>query len=216
MRILGIDPGLTRCGVGIVDVSESRRATLVHVTVIRTAPGTLHESRLLSISTVLDELLDEYRPARVALERVFADTNVSTVMGTAQVSGIAMVAAARRGLPVGMHTPTEVKAAVTGYGQADKKQVGTMVAKILRLEAVPKPADAADALALAICHAWRSPLGALAAGAAPAAGDLHGGASPRSAAGTGGVRALTGAQAAWFAAEQAAKAASPERRGLRR
>ncbi|PPF86267.1 crossover junction endodeoxyribonuclease RuvC [Subtercola sp. Z020] len=207
MRILGIDPGLTRCGVGIVDVAGDRRATLVHVTVIRTAPGTQHESRLLAISKALDALLDEFEPARVALERVFADTNVSTVMGTAQVSGIAMVAAARRSLPVGMHTPTEVKAAVTGYGQADKKQVGTMVAKILRLEAAPKPADAADALALAICHAWRSPLGGLAAGV----GDLHGGATPR-----GGAAQLTGAQAAWFAAEQAAKAASPERRGLRR
>ena len=209
MRVLGIDPGLTRCGVGIVDVSESRRATLVHVTVIRTPAGEQHEGRLLTIHTALEQLLDEYRPARVALERVFADTNVSTVMGTAQVSGIAMVAAARRSLPVGMHTPTEVKAAVTGYGQADKKQVGSMVAKILRLESVPKPADAADALALAICHAWRSPLGGP---AGAVAGDLHGGAASRDRP----AAALTGAQAVWFAAEQAARAASPERRGLRR
>ncbi|RFA21327.1 crossover junction endodeoxyribonuclease RuvC [Subtercola boreus] len=209
MRVLGIDPGLTRCGVGIVDVTEGRVATLVHVTVIRTPAGHQHESRLLTISTELEALMDEYRPERVALERVFADTNVSTVMGTAQVSGLAMLAAAKRSLPIGMHTPTEVKAAVTGYGQADKKQVGTMVAKILRLAVIPKPADAADALALAICHAWRSPLGRL-AGSATA--DLHGGAESRDRP----DRALTGAQAVWFAAEQAAKAASPERRGLRR
>ncbi|MEA9985129.1 MULTISPECIES: crossover junction endodeoxyribonuclease RuvC [Subtercola] len=209
MRILGIDPGLTRCGVGIVDVSHDRRATLVHVTVIRTPAGEQHENRLLTIGNALDQLLDEFKPARVALERVFADTNVSTVMGTAQVSGIAMLAAARRSLPVAMHTPTEVKAAVTGYGQADKKQVGTMVAKILGLDAIPKPADAADALALAICHAWRTPLGAL---AGRGTADLHGGAASRDRP----TAALTNAQAAWLAAEQAAKAASPERRGLRR
>ncbi|GGF23643.1 crossover junction endodeoxyribonuclease RuvC [Subtercola lobariae] len=212
MRVLGIDPGLTRCGVGIVDVSQNRRATLVHVTVIRTPAGEQHENRLLTISDGIERMLDEYKPERVALERVFADTNVSTVMGTAQVSGIAMLQAVKRGLPIGMHTPTEVKAAVTGYGQADKKQVGTMVAKILRLEEIPRPADAADALALAICHAWRSPLGALAQSAAAASGDLHGGATPRDRP----AARLTNAQAAWFAAEQAAKAAAPERSGLRR
>ncbi|MEF2979142.1 crossover junction endodeoxyribonuclease RuvC [Subtercola sp. YIM 133946] len=208
MRVLGIDPGLTRCGVGIVDVSQNRRATLVHVTVIRTPAGERHEDRLLTISDGIERMLDEYRPARVALERVFADTNVSTVMGTAQVSGIAMLAAVRRSLPIGMHTPTEVKAAVTGYGQADKKQVGTMVAKILRLEAIPKPADAADALALAICHAWRSPLGALAATATGSSGDLHGGALSRERP----AAALTSAQAVWFAAEQAARQPQPNQR----
>jgi crossover junction endodeoxyribonuclease RuvC len=130
---------------------------------------------------------------------------VSTVMGTAQVSGIAMLAAVKRLLPIGMHTPTEVKAAVTGYGQADKKQVGTMVAKILRLEEIPKPADAADALALAICHAWRSPLGALAATASP---DLHGGALSRAPRST----TLTSAQSVWLAAEAALKQPAPNRR----
>ncbi|CAN5389073.1 crossover junction endodeoxyribonuclease RuvC [soil metagenome] len=209
VRVLGIDPGLTRCGVGIVDVSQNRRATLVHVTVIRTPAGERHEDRLLTISDGIEQLLDEFTPARVALERVFADTNVSTVMGTAQVSGIAMLAAVKRSLPIGMHTPTEVKAAVTGYGQADKKQVGTMVAKILRLEVIPKPADAADALALAICHAWRSPLGTF---TVAASADLHGGAASREKP----VSRLTSAQAVWFAAEQASKAASPERSGLRR
>ena len=89
------------------------------------------------------------------MERVFARSDVSTIMGTAQASGIAMVCAARRGLPVVLHTPSEVKAAVTGSGRADKAQVTAMVTRILRLAAPPRPADAADALALAICHIWR-------------------------------------------------------------
>ncbi|GAA2222028.1 crossover junction endodeoxyribonuclease RuvC [Herbiconiux moechotypicola] len=187
MRVLGIDPGLTRCGVGIVDVAPTRAAVLVHVSVITTPPELALEERLLRIAAGMEALLDEHRPDSVAVERVFAQHNVRTVMGTAQVSGIALLAAARRSLPVGLHTPTEVKAAITGYGQADKKQVGTMVAKVLRLDEVPRPADAADALALAICHAWRVPLGS---GAAPANGDAAGG--------------LTPAQRAWRAAEQGA------------
>jgi len=114
------------------------------------------EQRLLAIGRGIGVLLDEHEPQAVALERVFAQHNLQTVMGTAQASGVAMLVAAERGLPVGLHTPTEVKAAVTGYGGAEKAQVGLMVAKILRLPAIPQPADAADALALAICHAWRS------------------------------------------------------------
>ena len=99
--------------------------------------------------------LDEHGPDVVAVERVFSQHNVGTVMGTAQAAGLAMVAAARRGVPVALHTPTEVKAAVTGSGRADKAQVATMVTRILGLDEAPRPADAADALALAICHLWR-------------------------------------------------------------
>ncbi|MDY0912072.1 crossover junction endodeoxyribonuclease RuvC [Rathayibacter festucae] len=168
MRVLGIDPGLTRCGVGIVDVGRDRRATLVHVSVLRTPPESPLESRLLALADGIEALLDEHRPDAVAIERVFAQNNVRTVMGIAQISGVALVSAARRGLPVGMHTPSEVKAAVTGYGAADKRQVTTMIQRILRLDAPPKPADAADALALAVCHAWRGPL---AAGPAAAEGE---------------------------------------------
>ena len=158
MRVLGIDPGLTRCGVGIVDVSPTRAATLVYVGVIRTPPEMALEQRLLAIAGGIAEALDEYSPTAVALERVFAQHNLRTVMGTAQASGVALQIAASRGLSVGLHTPSEVKAAVTGYGAADKKQVGTMVAKVLGLSEIPRPADAADALALAICHAWRGPV----------------------------------------------------------
>ena len=155
IRVLGVDPGLTRCGVGIVDVTAARSATLVHVEVITTPPDMPLEQRLLIIGTGIAELLDTHKPDAVALERVFAQHNLRTVMGTAQASGVTLHAAAARGLAVGLHTPSEVKAAVTGYGAADKAQVGTMVARILRLAEVPKPADAADALALALCHAWR-------------------------------------------------------------
>jgi crossover junction endodeoxyribonuclease RuvC len=149
IRVLGIDPGLTRCGVGVVDVEASRSARLVHVSVIRTPPEMVLEERLLAIGSGIAALMDEFAPAAVALERVFAQNNVRTVMGTAQASGVAMYAAAARGLPVGLHTPSEVKAAVTGYGAADKKQVATMVQRVLGLDAPPTPADASDALALA-------------------------------------------------------------------
>lgn len=181
LRVLGIDPGLTRCGVGIVDVQGTRAVSFVHVDVIRTAPEMAVENRLLLIAEGVARLLDEYRPDTVALERVFAQHNVRTVMGTAQASGVALHLAAARGLPVGMHTPSEVKAAITGYGAADKRQVGAMVARVLRLDTVPRPADAADALALAICHAWRRDAIAATTGAA-----------------------MTPAQRAWRAAEASA------------
>ncbi|MBF4462468.1 MULTISPECIES: crossover junction endodeoxyribonuclease RuvC [unclassified Rathayibacter] len=158
MRVLGIDPGLTRCGVGIIDVARDRRATLVHVSVLRTPADDSLERRLLALGDGIEALLDEHRPDAVAIERVFAQSNVRTVMGIAQISGVALVAAARRSLPVGMHTPSEVKAAVTGYGAADKRQVTAMIQRVLRLDTPPTPADAADALALAVCHAWRAPL----------------------------------------------------------
>jgi len=155
VRILGVDPGLTRCGVGVVDVAGDRRARFVHAGVIRTPADLPLESRLLAVSQGIAALILEFQPSAVAVERVFAQHNVRTVMGTAQASGIALAQAAEHGLPVGLHTPSEVKAAITGYGSAAKLQVGTMVKRILGLDDIPKPADAADALALAICHGWR-------------------------------------------------------------
>ncbi|WP_197026033.1 crossover junction endodeoxyribonuclease RuvC [Nocardioides sp. URHA0020] len=152
---MGIDPGLTRCGMGVVEGSVGRPLGLVDVNVLRTSSDLRVPERLVTIEKGIDAWLDEYHPDAVAIERVFARSDVSTVMGTAQASGIAMVCAARRGLPVALHTPSEVKAAVSGNGRADKAQVGAMVTRILRLDAPPKPADAADALALAITHIWR-------------------------------------------------------------
>ncbi|WP_205288708.1 crossover junction endodeoxyribonuclease RuvC [Leifsonia aquatica] len=201
MRVLGIDPGLTRCGVGIVDVRPDRRAALVEVTVIRTPPSMPLEERLLAVGDGIERLLDEHRPVAVAIERVFAQHNLNTVMGVAQVSGVALHAAAKRGLPVALHTPSEVKAAITGYGAADKKQVQAMVARILGLTEVPKPADAADALAIAICHAWRGAPAPSTHGAVGGAGDAAGGGAQE-----------TPAQAAWRAAERSARSSAVPRR----
>ena len=157
MRVLGIDPGLTRCGVGVVEGSVGRPLSLVEVGVVRTASDLPLAHRLVAIEAALEEWIERHRPDAVAVERVFAQANVRTVMGTAQAGAVAVVCAARRGLPVVLHTPSEVKAAVTGSGRADKAQVGLMVARLLRLDGPPRPADAADALALAICHLWRAP-----------------------------------------------------------
>jgi crossover junction endodeoxyribonuclease RuvC len=155
MRILGIDPGLTRCGVGIVDLNSNRRASFVSVQVIRTPSANELPARLLELEAGLNQLFETYQPDAVAIERVFSQHNVRTAMGTAQASAVAMLIAARNNLDVAMYTPTEVKAAVTGYGRADKAQITSMVTRLLNLPEPPKPADAADALALALCHAWK-------------------------------------------------------------
>lgn len=157
MRVLGVDPGLTRCGVGVVEGVAGRPLRMLGVGVVRTPAEAEVADRLVLIERGIEQWLDEHRPEFVAVERVFSQHNVSTVMGTAQASAVAMLCAARRGLPVALHTPSEVKAAVTGSGRADKAQVGSMVTRLLRLDAPPRPADAADALALAICHIWRAP-----------------------------------------------------------
>lgn len=191
LRVLGVDPGLTRCGVGVVDVEPDRTARLVHVSVIRTDPDLELEKRLLEVGAGLEALLTEYAPDAVALERVFAQQNLRTVMGTAQASGVVLLLAARQQLAVGLHTPSEVKASITGYGSADKKQVATMVARVLGLAKPPTPADASDALALAICHAWKSGTSA----SKPA-----------------GASSLTPAQQAWRAAERSTGKSAATRR----
>ena len=155
MRVLGVDPGLTRCGVGVVEGEPGRVCRLIAVDVVLTDPLADLGSRLLALDVALTHLVATYAPDSVAVERVFSQHNVRTVMGTAQASAVAILAGARAGLPVQMYTPSEVKAAVTGSGQADKAQVTAMVTRLLKLPAPPRPADAADALALAICHVWR-------------------------------------------------------------
>ncbi|MXG27804.1 crossover junction endodeoxyribonuclease RuvC [Streptomyces sp. YIM 132580] len=157
MRVLGVDPGLTRCGIGVVEGVAGRPLTMLGVGVVRTPAEAELGDRLVAIERGMEQWLDEHSPGYVAVERVFAQHNVRTVMGTAQASAVAMLCAARRGIPVALHTPSEVKAAVTGSGRAEKAQVGAMVTRLLRLDAPPRPADAADALALAICHIWRAP-----------------------------------------------------------
>ncbi|MCG6495137.1 crossover junction endodeoxyribonuclease RuvC [Kitasatospora sp. A2-31] len=170
MRVLGVDPGLTRCGIGVVDGAPGRPLRMAGVGVVRTPAEAEIGQRLLLVEQGIESWLDEHRPDLVAVERVFAQHNVRTVMGTAQASAVAMLCATRRGIPVTLHTPSEVKAAVTGSGRADKAQVTAMVQRLLRLDAPPKPADAADALALAICHIWRGgATGRIAAAVAKAA-----------------------------------------------
>jgi crossover junction endodeoxyribonuclease RuvC len=185
---LGVDPGLTRCGIGVVDIERNRRATMVAVGVVGTSADLTLDRRLLVIAKAIDEWLDLHQPDVVAVERVFSQMNVSTVMGVAQASGVVIAAAARRDIPVALHTPSEVKAAVTGSGSANKDAVTKLVTKILRLDAPPKPADAADALALALTHAWRAGNGMGTAGAK-------------------GGSALTPAQKAWAEAEAKARRA---------
>ena len=155
MRVLGVDPGLTRCGLGIVENGAAQKLVMVGVGVIQTSADIELAQRLLELETQLLVWIKEYKPDVIAVERVFSQLNIRTAMSTGQAAGVALLIAARSGIPVAMHTPTEVKAAVTGSGRADKKQVALMVQKLLSLKEIPKPVDSTDALALAICHHWR-------------------------------------------------------------
>lgn len=155
MRVMGVDPGLTRCGVGVVEGAPGRPLTLVDVVVVRTPHEAPLEERLTGLEQALEELLSRHQPEIVAVERVFSQHNLRTVMGTAQAGAVAILAAGRRGIPLSLRTPSEVKAAVTGSGRADKAQVTAMVTRVLRLDAPVRPPDAADALALAITEIWR-------------------------------------------------------------
>ncbi len=191
MRIIGIDPGLTRCGIGIVTAGPGRTVSFEHVEVLQSPADASTPERIHLIGSSIERLLDGHRPDGIALERVFAQDNVASVMGVAQISGVVMYLAQHRGVPVALYTPNEVKAQVTGYGSAEKSQVTAMVTRLLRLAAPPKPADAADALALAITHAWHLGRG----GSASRQMDP----ASRAAATPGGE---TPAQRAWREAEQ--------------
>lgn len=158
MRVMGVDPGLTRCGLSVVETGAGRKVTALDVDVVRTPATMPLAERLLAVWTAAEYWMDIHQPDVIAVERVFAQHNVSTAMGTAQAGGVVALAAARRGIDVHFHTPSEVKAAVTGNGNAGKAQVTAMITKILGLQKAPEPADAADALALAVCHSWRAPM----------------------------------------------------------
>ncbi|CAM3937305.1 crossover junction endodeoxyribonuclease RuvC [Smaragdicoccus niigatensis] len=158
MRVMGVDPGLTRCGLSLVEGGVGRQVIALDVDVVRTPSDMPLPERLLRISETAEYWMDTHRPDVIAIERVFAQHQVSTAMGTAQAGGVIALAAAKRSIRVSFHTPSEVKSAVTGNGRADKAQVTTMITRILALQQKPTPADAADALALAICHCWRAPL----------------------------------------------------------
>ena len=155
MRVLGIDPGLTRCGIGIVDSTGPQKLEMVGVGVIKTDPDAPLELRLFELEKEIQVWIKKFKPDVIAVERVFSHLNVKTAMATGQAAGVALLLAAKAGIPVVMHTPSEVKASVTGSGRADKKQVANMVKRLLKLREIPKPVDSTDALALAICHHWR-------------------------------------------------------------
>jgi crossover junction endodeoxyribonuclease RuvC len=155
MRILGIDPGLTRCGIGIVDSVGPQKLEMIKVGIIKTDLEAGLEFRLLELEKEISLWINKYKPDVIVIERVFSQLNVKTAMATGQAAGVALLLAAKAGIPVALHTPSEVKAAVTGSGRADKKQVAQMVKRLLRLKEIPKPVDSTDALALAICHHWR-------------------------------------------------------------
>lgn len=178
--ILGVDPGLTRCGVAVLSAKTSRQIELIHVDTIKTSVDVELSARLGIIADGIEELIQKFKPTQIAIERVFAQANVRSVMGVAQISGVVIYLAQKHGIPVEMHTPSEVKAAVTGSGRAQKAQIGLAVAKILGLAEVPKPADSADAIAIAICNAWKNPSA------------------------VGKIKNTTPAQAAWKAAERVA------------
>lgn len=155
MRVLGIDPGLTRCGLGVVEGRPGRALTHVDHRVARTSPDDDVADRLAAVADAVRAQILTFRPDAVAVERVFSQVNIKTVMGVAQASGVAILVAQQCDVPVVSYTPTEVKAAVTGSGRADKAQVQHMISRILRMDVKPSPADAADALAIATCHVWR-------------------------------------------------------------
>lgn len=201
LRVCAVDPGLTRCGIAVVDIAANRKANLVDVTVVGSPSTEPIGDRLAVIDTTMDEWLDKYRPDHLAVERMFAQNNTPTIMGTAQASGVAIAAGARYKVPTALLTPSEVKAAVTGSGSADKKQVTAMITRILGLTSSPKPADAADAIAIAIAHAWRGGL----FGRGLDTGKLTSPAQASKFSSAGRSSDLTPAQKLWLAAERRAK-----------
>jgi crossover junction endodeoxyribonuclease RuvC len=156
--VLGIDPGLSRCGYGAV-VRRGARFEPVAYGVLRTDPKAPLPGRLAALEADLEELMAEVKPGAVAVERVLFQVNARTAISVGQASGLALAVAARAGVPVTQYSPNEVKLAVTGDGRAGKREVQMMVAKLLRMPEPPRPPDVADALALALCHVWRDRLG---------------------------------------------------------
>ncbi|HEX7222776.1 MAG TPA: crossover junction endodeoxyribonuclease RuvC [Candidatus Limnocylindrales bacterium] len=154
MIILGIDPGTAALGYGIIE-RKGGRLRAIDYGCLETSPDTAMPERLLAIHSIVDELLDVHQPAVVGVERLFFSKNAQTAMAVGQARGIVLLAAAQHGRPVREATPNEVKSAIAGYGAADKQQVQRMVQLVLGMSELPRPDDAADALAIAVCVANR-------------------------------------------------------------
>ena len=157
MFVLGVDPGLSRCGYAVIAPGRRGRGVAHALGVIRTAPDQETPHRLAELKHELTALVDEYRPAVLSVERIFFQNNIRTAVGVAQASGLALVLGAERNIVVAQYSPSEVKSVVAGDGRADKAQVQTMVQTLLGLARPPRPADAADAAALALCHLAHDP-----------------------------------------------------------
>ena len=155
--VMGVDPGLTRCGYAVLSMSGPQNITALALGVLRTSPASPLHQRLAEIHNEIDALLAEFRPTAVAVEQVFFQTNVRTAMSVGQASGIILSLAARAGCDVVQYTPSQVKNTVAGWGGATKEQVGRMVQQRLSLASIPQPADAADAAAIALCHCSLAP-----------------------------------------------------------
>lgn len=158
MRVVGVDPGLTRCGLAAVEGGPGRQPRLLGVAVVTTDVDAKLAQRLCALEAAIEAFLAEHHPDDLAVEAVFSQHNTATVIGTAQASGVALLVGGRRGLTVDTYTPTEVKAGVTGNGRAEKSQIARVVTTVLGLDAPPRPVDATDALALALAHLWQAPV----------------------------------------------------------
>lgn len=152
MKILGLDPGTAITGYGVIEVTGNRYK-LLDYGCIRTPAHTPLPQRLNLIHGAVSQLLEGFQPEQTAVEELFFSRNTKTALSVAQARGVLLLAAAQKGIPVTGYTPLQVKQAIVGYGQADKQQIQYMVAKLLSMKAMPKPDDAADALAIALCHA---------------------------------------------------------------
>lgn len=153
MKILGIDPGIGRTGWGIIGV-EKGELSVESYGCIETSMKTPVEKRLQEVYERIEQLIEEYKPDEFAIEELFFNTNAKTALVVGQARGVILLAAAEKNLPIAVYTPLQVKIAVTGYGRAEKAQVGMMVKTLLKLASVPKPDDTADALAVALTHAF--------------------------------------------------------------
>lgn len=153
MLILGIDPGLTRTGIGLISLNERNEPELVHYEVIDSTAVSSTSSRLIFLYDTLTALIETYQPTECAMEKLFFQRNITTAMSVSEARGVTTFCLARHNLPIAEYTPNEVKQSISGHGRADKKQVQTMVKMLLDLSEIPQPDDAADALAVALCHA---------------------------------------------------------------
>jgi crossover junction endodeoxyribonuclease RuvC len=152
MIVIGIDPGLARLGYGVISIENGKIQPVVHGCIETSGKNARASERLLQISDAVEAIFEEYAPAHLAIEKLFFTNNITSAMSVSEVRGVVLLAAERRKIPITEYTPNQVKQAITGSGRADKRQMQEMIKRLLHLEEIPKPDDAADALSIALCH----------------------------------------------------------------